>query len=207
MFPEELHGRFVTALLLGYLGSDEATAKKAFAPFDPAPEPLVAMGMTVPFVVAQSMQDEDMPSGRQNYWKAGNLRALTDQAIDVITELAPTVLSPYCQVTVLLLGGAMGRVGETDTAYCGRDAVFNVSIDNIWEDPAENEAQIGWTRSFYDALTPHLSGGVYLNWASEESGDRIRHAYGANYDRLVALKDRYDPTNFFRKNQNIKPSA
>jgi FAD/FMN-containing dehydrogenase len=165
------------------------------------------MGMTVPYVVAQSMQDEDSPSGRQNYWKAGNLRELTDGAIEVLAERAPTVMSPHCQVMVLLLGGAMGRVGETDTAYCGRDAVFNVSIDNIWEDPSENEAQIAWSRAFYDALTPHLSGGVYLNWASEESTDRVRHAYGANYDRLVALKDQYDPTNFFRKNQNIRPSA
>ena len=107
----------------------------------------------------------------------------------------------------LLLSGAMGRVGETDTAYCGRDAVFNCSIDNIWEDPAENEAQIAWSRAFYDALTPHLAGGVYLNWASEESADRVRQAYGPNYERLVALKDQYDPTNFFRMNQNIKPSS
>ena len=79
MFPEELHGQFVTALLLGYLGSDEDAAKQAFAPFDAAPEPLLAMGMTVPFAVAQTMQDDDMPSGRQNYWKAGNLRELTEE--------------------------------------------------------------------------------------------------------------------------------
>lgn len=207
MFPEELHGQFVTALLLGYLGSDEDAAKQAFAPFDATPEPLLAMGMTVPFTVAQTMQDDDMPSGRQNYWKAGNLRELTEDAIEVLATHAPTVLSPHGQVMVLLLGGAMGRVGETDTAYCGRDAVFNCSIDNIWEDPAENEAQIAWSRAFYDALTPHLAGGVYLNWASEESADRVRQAYGPNYERLVALKDQYDPTNFFRMNQNIKPSS
>ncbi len=207
MFPEQLHGQFVAALLLGHLGGDEAEAKQAFAPFDAAPAPLFAMGMTVPYVVAQSMQDEDMPSGRQNYWKAGNLRGLTEDVIDVLTTRAPTVLSPHAQVMVLLLGGAMGRVGETDTAYCGRDAVFNVSIDNIWEDPAENEEQIAWSRAFYDTLAPHLSSGVYLNWASEESTDRVKYAYGPNYERLVALKDQYDPTNFFRRNQNIKPST
>ena len=207
MFPEQLHGQFVAALLLGHLGGDEAEAKQAFAPFDAAPAPLFAMGMTVPYVVAQSMQDEDMPSGRQNYWKAGNLRGLTEDVIDVLTTRAPTVLSPHAQVMVLLLGGAMGRVGETDTAYCGRDAVFNVSIDNIWEDPAENEEQIAWSRAFYDTLAPHLSSGVYLNWASEESTDRVKYAYGPNYERLVALKDQYDPTNFFRRNQNIKPSS
>ena len=82
-----------------------------------------------------------------------------------------------------------------------------MSIDNIWEDPAENEEQIAWSRAFYDALAPHLSGGVYLNWASEESADRVEHAYGPNYERLVALKDQYDPTNFFCSNQNIKPST
>ena len=165
------------------------------------------MGMTVPFLMAQTIQDEDMPSGRQNYWKAGNLTELSSDAIDVIAEQAVTATSPYCTVTLLLLGGAVAAVGETDTAYCGRDAPFELSIDNIWEDPAENESQIAWTRAFHEAMSPYYSAGVYLNWASEESADRVRQAYGPNYERLVALKDQYDPTNFFRMNQNIKPSV
>ena len=207
MFPPELHGRVLACLMWGHLSGDEEVAKPELESFGAMPEPVLAMGMLVPFVDAQTMQDDDMPSGRQNYWKAGNLTTLSDEAIDEIVGYAATIPSPYCQVTVLLLGGAMGRVGETDTAYCGRDAAFNFSIDDIWEDPAENDAQIAWTRSFHQAMTPYFSGGVYLNFASEESADRVRHAYGANYDRLVELKDRYDPTNFFRSNQNIAPSS
>ncbi len=207
MFPPELHGRLIAALLWGHLSGDEEVAKRELEAFDAMPAPLLAMGMVMPFVAAQTMQDDDMPAGRQNYWKAGNLTTLTDEAIDQLVERTATIPSPYCQVTVLLLGGAMGRVGQTDTAYCGRDAIFNLSIDNIWEDPAQNDAQIAWTRSFHHAMTPYFSGGVYLNFASEEPADRVRLAYGANYDRLVELKDRYDPTNFFRRNQNIAPSA
>ncbi len=127
------------------------------------------MGMTVPFLMAQTFQDEDMPSGRQNYWKAGNLTELSSDAIDVIAEQAVTATSPYCTVTLLLLGGAVAAVGETDTAYCGRDALFELSIDNIWEDRAENESQIAWTRAFHEAMSPYYSAGVYLNWASEET--------------------------------------
>ena len=207
MFPEELHGRFVAGMLLGYLSADEDQARRALAAFDAAPEPLLAMGMTIPFVMAQTFQDEDMPSGRQNYWKAGNLTSLTPEAIDVIAAHAVTATSPYCTMTLLVLGGAMAKVAETETAYCGRSAAFNLSIDNIWEDPAENDAQIAWARAFHEAMTPHYSAGVYLNWASEETADRVRQAYGPNYERLVALKDTYDPTNFFRMNQNIKPST
>ena len=101
----------------------------------------------------------------------------------------------------------MGRVGETDTAYCGRDAVFNCSIDNIWEDPAENDAQIAWSRAFYDGLTPHLSAACISTGRQRGAPTGSSSAYGPNYERLVAVKDQYDPTNFFRKNQNIKPSS
>ena len=205
MFPDELHGRFLCGMLLGHLGGEDA-AKSELAAFDVAPQPLLTMGMTIPFLMAQTFQDEDMPSGRQNYWKAGNMTELSPEAIEVIAEQAVTATSPYCTVTLLVLGGALAAVGETDSAYCGRDALFNLSIDNIWEDAAENEAQIAWTRALHEAMSPYYSSGVYLNWASEETADRVRQAYGPNYERLVALKDQYDPTNFFCMNQNIKPS-
>ena len=205
MFPPELHNQFKGMLLLGYVGGEE-DGKAALAPLlDEVPEPDLEMAMPLPWVAAQSMQDEDMPRGRQNYWKAGNLSELSDDAIKVFLDSASTATSPFCQPGVLLLGGAMGRVGETDTAYCGRSATFNFSVDNMWVDPAENDEQIAWARSFYDAMTPYLTEGFYLNFASEETAVRVRDAYGPNYDRLVELKRTYDPTNLFRLNQNIRP--
>jgi len=205
-YPEELHNKLVGFLLLGYLG-DEADGKLALSPLADTPEPVFAMAMTMPFVEAQSMQDEDMPPGLQNYWKSGLLDEISAGAIDVFIQHAVTATSPNCQPGIMLLGGAVSRVSETATAYRGREATFNFSIDNIWEDPAENETQIAWSRAFYDAMTPFLSESMYLNFASEETQERVRQSYGPNYERLVALKDRYDPTNRFRMNQNIAPSA
>jgi FAD/FMN-containing dehydrogenase len=205
MFPEEMHGKFVALVLVAYVGTQDE-GEKVLAAFQPPGTPALEMAMSMPYVVAQQFQDEDLPRGRQNYWKAGNLTELSDEAIDVITERCVTATSPHCSTGLLLLGGAMGRVGENDTAYCGRDAVFNFSLDNIWEDPAENEAQIAWSREFHQAMTPFFSGGVYLNFTAEETVDRVRQAYGSNYERLASLKRTFDPTNLFRRNQNILPA-
>jgi FAD/FMN-containing dehydrogenase len=206
MFPPELHNKFMGLMLLGLIDGDADAAAAAWAPIlDAVPAPALEMVMPMPFNMAQTMQDEDMPRGRQNYWKAGNMDGLSDEAIDVFVKHAPTATSPYCQPGFFGLGGAMARVAESDTAYCGRSAVFNFSIDNIWVDPAENETQIAWSRAFYDEMTPHLSDSLYLNFASEETPERVRRSYGPNYDRLVELKRTYDPNNLFRLNQNIQP--
>ena len=114
--------------------------------------------------------------------------------------------SPRSYCIVLQLGGALARVGEDETAFSQRDAAHNVAINAVWtqEDPAERH--IAWARDFFDALQPHARGRVYLNFLGEEGGDRVRQAYGErNYERLVELKRVYDPTNFFRLNQNIEP--
>ncbi len=208
MFPEEMHGQFVTALLLGYLGGDEAAAKQAFAPFDAAPAPLFAMGMTVPFVVAQSMQDEDMPSGRQNYWKAGNLRELTDEAVEVIATRAPTARSPYCQVTVLLLGGAMSRIGETDTAYCGRErGLQRVDRQHLGGPGGERRTdRVEPCVLRHPRPAPLWRRVPQLGFRGEHRPGRARVRAELQTARR-GLKDQYDPTNFFCRNQNIKPST
>ena len=207
MFPAELHGKFCAMLLGGYVGS-EADGQAVLARLhEGGPDPDFAMAMSMPYQMAQTMQDEDMPDGRQNYWKSGNLDALTDEAIETIVTHAVTAPSPYTAVGILTMGGAIARVGETETAYTGRQAAFNVSLDNIWEDPSENEAQIAWTRTFHAALTPHFGAGAYLNFNAEVAGDDLAELYGPNYERLRELKDRYDPTNVFRLNQNVRPTA
>lgn len=114
------------------------------------------------------------------------------------------VSSPLGTVALLSLGGAIAQVPEDATAYTNRSARFNLSIDNIWEDPAENESQIAWARAFFEEMHP-FTRGVYLNFAVDEGLDRVKESYGDKYPRLADLKRKYDPTNLFRLNQNIKP--
>lgn len=203
MMPEELHGRKVWNVFAGYIGPEsEGEAVTAFIPV--LSDPLANFGMQIPYVMAQQFQDEEAVWGHQNYWKSGLLDELSDEVIDRIAELAPTVSSPLCTVTLLTLGGAIADVDEDATAYSHRDAKFNFSIDNIWENPDENEAQIAWARDFFAQIHPFMRG-VYLNFIGDEGLDRVREAYGGKYERLVQLKRKYDPSNLFRLNQNIKP--
>jgi hypothetical protein len=134
------------------------------------------------------------------------MREISDAAIEAIVEHAARVPSPFSQVVFQECRGANLRVGQTDTAYYHRDAPYDFLILANWTDPAESERNIGWAREFHRAMRPHLSGGVYVNDLGDEGGERVRSAYGANYERLVALKTKYDPTNFFRMNQNITPA-
>jgi FAD/FMN-containing dehydrogenase len=205
MMPPELHGKFAVMVLIGCIGNEEF-GKPVVSRVELGRTPVFEMAMTMPYQMVQMIQDADVPAGRRNYWKAGNLTSVPDEAIEVFAQRAVTATSPFCSTSLILLGGAIARVGETDTAYSGRDALFNFSIDNAWEDPAQDAQQIAWSQSFYEAMTPHLSGGAYLNFVSEEPADKVRQAYGANYERLAALKDTYDPTNLFHMNQNIKPT-
>lgn len=203
MMPEELYGRKVWTVFAGYIGPE--SEGQEVTDFIPAlPDPLAIFGMQIPYVMAQQFQDEAAVWGRQNYWKSGLLDELSDEVIDKVAELAPTVSSPFCTVTLLTLGGAIAAVDEDATAYSHRDAKFNFSIDNIWEDPAENESQIAWARDFFAQVQRHMRG-VYLNFIGDEGLDRVREAYGSKYERIVELKRKYDPSNLFRLNQNIKP--
>ena len=103
----------------------------------------------------------------------------------------------------------MSRVGETDTAYGGRDAAFLVTGEASWTDPAQNDEAIAWGREFWAAIGQHSTGGIYLNFPGlgEEKEALVKAGYGANYERLAALKAKYDPTNLFRMNLNIPPAS
>ena len=131
----------------------------------------------------------------------------TQQAIDTLIEHASRLTSPKSYCIVFQLGGALGRVGADETAFSQRDATHNVNINAVWTgDDPERGRHVAWARDFFSAMQPHAGGRVYVNFLGDEGAERVRQAYGdAQYERLVKLKRAYDPTNFFRMNQNIEP--
>jgi hypothetical protein len=156
----------------------------------------------------QMMLDGAFPHGRQNYWKSGLTSTVDDTAIDALVHHAAEIPSPFSVILIGHFGGAARRVDKQAMAYHHRDLVYDVLIVSSWVDPAESERNIEWTRACYQAVEPHLSRGIYVNDLSgDESDERVRHAYGDNYERLAALKTQYDPTNVFRMNHNIRPAA
>jgi FAD/FMN-containing dehydrogenase len=154
----------------------------------------------------QSAGDANFPRGRRYYWKAQFLRELTEAAID--TLLTVYADAPAESLFVLQhVGGAIARIPVTDTPYANRDALYDCFPISIWDNPTEDATRIHWARVLWDAMRPFSTGGVYANNLGEEGTERVAAAYGGNYPRLLALKNKYDPTNFFRLNQNINPAA
>jgi len=164
--------------------------------------------MPRPYLQLQSMLDPSWGPGFGNYWKAEYLRGLPDEAIDVLASALDAITSPLSDFKIPMLGGAVARVGEDDTAYGHRGAPFVLNINARWGPGAAEEPHVKWTRSLWDSMQPFSDGGSYVNFMGEEGSDRVRAAYGDDkYDRLVAVKDRLDPDNVFRLNQNIVPSS
>jgi FAD/FMN-containing dehydrogenase len=159
----------------------------------------------VPYLQIQSAGDSNFPRGRRYYWKAQFMREISDRAID--TLLAAYAAAPSGSRLVLQqVGGAIARVPIAETPYVNRDALYDCFPISIWDDPADDEAHIRWARELWDAMRQFSTGGVYANNLGEEGTDRVQAAYGENYPRLLALKNKYDPANFFRLNQNITPT-
>ena len=153
----------------------------------------------------QQIFDPAFPPGRLNYWKSALAGRLTDELIEASVEHARKVPSPHTPILFIEMHGAYRRVGKTDTAYYHRDLQYDLIGLSMWTDPADTQRNIDWTQRLFAAWEPHLARAVYVNDLGDEGEDRARSAYGDNYPRLVALKNKYDPTNLFRLNQNIKP--
>lgn len=190
-----------------YCGS-LAEGEKVLAPLRRFGSPIADLFGPISYRQMQSMFDPWFPPGRQAYWKANFLHSLGDDAIEVFSEYAATVPSPYTTGPWLEhLHGAVSRVGPTETAFAHRQHPYNFLVLSSWADPIEAERNIQWTRECWDAMRHFMVAGAYVNYLEEEADPRARDAYGPNYDRLVALKDKYDPTNLFRINHNIRPSG
>jgi FAD/FMN-containing dehydrogenase len=161
----------------------------------------------MPYLNAQSLIDEAFPKGRLNHWKSSLLKGLSDGTIDALVEGFKDVGSPYSSILIEHLGGAIAKVGADTTAFGARDATYDCVMMPAWTDPAETDRHIAWADGLWQAIQPDSTGAVYVNYLGDEGEERVKAAYGANYERLSKLKAKYDPDNLFCVNQNIKPQA
>src|SRR5689334_18975284 len=205
-FPENLHLRKMCAIVWCYQGSLEE-ANRILEPIRSYRPPVFELFGPMPFPMLQGMFDPIYPTGLQWYWKADFFRQISDEAIQKHLEYAAQM--PTWQSTMHLypVNGKVNRVGEADTAFSYRDAVFSEVIVGVDPDPANRERITDWAKGYYSALHPYGAGGAYLNFMMEEGDERIRATYRGNYKRLAEVKAKYDPENFFRVNQNIRPGG
>jgi FAD/FMN-containing dehydrogenase len=200
-------GAPVVAVIVAYIG-DLAAGEAVVAPVRKFGSPLLDTIAPTSYVQLNTLFDAAVPyGGVQRYWKSSFLKALGDDLIEVLTERSAKMLSPMSMVLFFHLHGAAARVDPNATAFGLRDDQWDYDVISQWTDPAESARHIQWTREFWTAVEPFATGEVYVNHLDAEEATRIRAAYSRGYARLVALKNRYDPTNLFRMNQNIKPTV
>jgi FAD/FMN-containing dehydrogenase len=204
--PEHLRRRPALGMAALYVGDPEEGAPVVQQLKDLGPA--VDLIQPMPYTDFQAMLDPSNQPGYRNYWRGEYLSGLSDEAIETYVEHAQEALSPqmpFIQNIIFRLGGGITTVADEDTAFSHREAEYLFHPIFAWEDPADDQRMIDLNRRFSDAMKPFATGAVYLNFTPDS--DRVRDAYGSEkYERLVALKDKYDPENLFQHNQNIKPS-
>jgi FAD/FMN-containing dehydrogenase len=203
--PEELHGKPVVMVICCWAG-DPDDGEAFVRPMKEFGNPVADACFPKPFLTHQSMFDPSFVPGRWYYFKSCDVPALTDEIIDITVEHSLRIKSPLTAYPIWQMGGAVARVGEDETAFGGRNAGFTYNIGASTETSEGFEDEREWVRTFWSALEPwHTT--VYVNFLGDEGEERVRAAYGAEkYDRLKALKRKFDPENFFRINQNIPPA-
>jgi FAD/FMN-containing dehydrogenase len=206
--PKDLVGTPMVAVALCYIGDNEH-GKALVQPLRDALPPAIDLVGPLPYTAMQGMFDATAPTGIRSYWKSEYLKDIRDEAIDTIIAQARAVRSPFTAIHIQHLEGAIGKVPVDETAFTHREASYVLNIVGEWMDPAADEANIQWVRGLWQAVQPFSTGAVYLNFMDNNEGEgRIRAAYGPQkYARLAQLKKKYDPTNLFHLNQNIKPES
>ncbi|MGK2864945.1 MAG: FAD-binding oxidoreductase [Chitinophagaceae bacterium] len=207
-FPVETHGKRVIVFAAVYIGPVE-DGERITRPLRELATPLLDLSGPIPWTAVQSAFDPFFPKKVQLYYfKSLYLNNLNSETIDTMLPLASNPPAPMVLIAIWHYGGAMSRIGEDKTAFTGRDAPFLFSVDAIWNNPKDTQKVVAYSRNFLKEMEPYSTGGMYVNFAGlgEEGEALVKSAYGANYEKLVALKNKYDPTNLFRLNQNIKPS-
>jgi len=182
-------------------------ADQIFKPIRGFKKPALDMVGPIPHPVLQSMFDPLLPPGLQLYWKADFFKTLSDEAIAVNVKHAPTMPTMLSTMHLYPVDGAAGRVKKSATPWEYRDAKFSQVIVGIDPDPANRDVITEWSKNYFDAIHPYSAGGAYVNFMMEEGEDRVKATYGDHYPRLASVKAKYDPSNLFCVNQNIKPAA
>lgn len=202
--PEEVHGKEVVVLAICYVG-DPSEGEKLI-------EPLRAFGDAhgehigvQPFAAWQQAFDPLLTPGARNYWKSHNFTHLSEGVIDAAIEYAGQLPSSQCEIFIASLGGAAARPAPESMAYSSRDANYVLNVHGRWDTEDEDERCIAWAREFFAKTKPYASGGAYINFLTHDESDRTESAYGPTFTRLQEIKRKFDPMNFFRMNQNIKP--
>ncbi|MCW2672169.1 MAG: linked oxidase-like protein [Frankiales bacterium] len=204
--PEPARGHPAVGVICCYAG-DPADAPAAYAPLIEL-GPAMAMVQPMPYVAVQAIIEPGNPKGRLNYWTGDFYSALPDEAIDTLAAQATRPVSPYTQIIVVPGGGALSRVDDQAMAFGSRDAAFNIHYLSMWEDPAETDHNIDYTRALAGSMKPWSTGMAYLNFLGDEGRSRVEASFGPEkFARLQQIKAVWDPDNLFHVNQNIPPAA
>ncbi|MFC2119468.1 FAD-binding oxidoreductase [Bacteroidota bacterium] len=204
-FPEELHGKKMCGVIWNYLGPHEK-ADEVFKPIRDLKPDFEHVG-PMPHPMLNSMFDVFYPTGLQWYWRADFIKEIPDEAVAEHVKFGEALPTPHSTMHMYPINGAAKKVGKNDTPWAYRDANWAQVMVGVDPDPANNEKITQWTKDYYDAIHPYAAGGAYINFMMDEGQDRIKASYKDNYDRLAKIKSKYDPNNFFRVNQNIKPTG
>lgn len=205
-FPEHLHLKNMCGIVWCYTGELEK-AEEIFKPIRNSLRPALDLVGPMPHPVLQSMFDGLFPSGLQWYWKADFVNELSDEAIALRVEHGSKLPTMLSTAHLYPINGKAHQVAKADTAWSYREAVWAEVVVGVDPDPINRERITTWAREYWNALHPYSAGGAYVNFMMEEGEERVKASYRDNYERLVSIKNKYDPTNLFRVNQNIKPSA
>ncbi len=205
-FPAALHGKKVCGVVWCYLGDQEA-ADRVLRPVRSFGHPLFEHVGPVPFPALQSFFDPLYPAGLQWYWKADFIRNISEDALPLHVRYGSELPSALSTAHFYPVNGAVHRVKPEDTAWAFRDVNLAHVIVGVDPAPANRDRITRWAKDYWEAAHPHSAGAGYVNFMMDEGQERVRETYGANYDRLAAVKARYDPDNVFRINQNIQPRA
>ncbi len=203
--PEDVHGTDVILFALCYCGDPEE-GEQAIAPIREFGDVVGEHVGVQPFVDWQQAFDPLLEPGMRNYWKSHNFNEISDGLIDALVDAAGNVPSPHCEIFLASMGGAMARPAPDAMAYSHRDVNYVMNVHGRWETPEEDAGCIAWARGAFDDAAPFATGGVYVNFMPDDEDDRVPAAYGVNQARLAEIKKKYDPTNFFSLNHNIKPA-
>lgn len=205
-FPEHLHLKKMCAIVWAYTGP-LGKAEEVFKPLRNFKIPALDLTGPLAYTALQSMFDELYPLGYQWYWRADFVKELSDKAIEEHIKFGKELPTMLSSMHLYPINGTASRVGKKDTAWNFRDANWAMVIVGVDPHPANKEKITSWTKKYWEALHPYSTGAAYVNFMMDEGEQRIKATYGENYERLVAIKNKYDPENLFRVNQNIKPSV